>query len=259
MTVKSGPKGWNAMTTDTRFADVAPQSYDKKARTVDAVISMGSPVKRFYGTEVLRIDDKSIVLDRVKRGGIPLLDSHNQYGIDNALGRINETWIKRGALLGKIRFNETEEGRKAEGMVARGEIAGISAGYRVEDWEITNEDGDVLDPEKDKIRWDDELTFTAIRWELHEASLVSVPADASAGIRSFGTGQDRALSPSLGGEDFTKNAIRITTSFDPDHGRKVVYEYGPGPKLMTARLLHGVKARMLARQNMMERMSKLRG
>jgi hypothetical protein len=43
------------------------------------------------------------------------------------------------------------------------------------------------------MRWDDDdLIFTAVKWQLHEASLVSVPADPSSGIRSFGTGHDRA-------------------------------------------------------------------
>jgi hypothetical protein len=38
----------------------------------------------------------------------------------------------------------------------------------------------VLDPEQDRIRIDDNLTFTATRWALLEASLVSVPAGPAA-------------------------------------------------------------------------------
>src|ERR1700675_4574093 len=92
--------------TDTRFADVAPQSFDKKNRMVDAVISMGSPVKRFYGTEVLRIDPKAVILDRMTRGGIiPLIDSHSQASITDAFGRIADTRFARGALMGHLKFN----------------------------------------------------------------------------------------------------------------------------------------------------------
>jgi hypothetical protein len=37
------------------------------------------------------------------------------------------------------------------------------------------------------LRWDgSELTFTATKWELPEASLVTMPADASASVRSLG-------------------------------------------------------------------------
>jgi hypothetical protein len=182
---QTGPRGWHAGLIETRFTSTAPLSYDAESRTVDAVISRGSPVTRFYGTEVLRISPDAVIIDRLISGGIPLLDSHNQGGIGNSLGRVQRVWFSGGALMGKLAFNGTTEGRKAEGMVKRGEISGISAGYRVEDWEITDEDGNVIDPEVDRVRWDDDLTFTATRWELLEASLVCVPADGSASIRSL--------------------------------------------------------------------------
>jgi hypothetical protein len=124
---------------------------------------------------------------------IPLLDSHQGAGINNALGRFTKTWITRGALWGTIMFNQTPSGKLAEGMVARNEIVGVSAGYTVREWEISDEDGRVIDPEIERIRWDqDGLTFTAVRWSLHEGSLVSVPADQLSGIRSLGSGLDRA-------------------------------------------------------------------
>jgi phage head maturation protease len=153
---------------------------------------MGSPVVRFYGTEVLRITPEAVNLDRMKGGSmIPLLDSHQAIGIGNSLGRVQQTWFAKGALMGKLSFNATSEGRKAEGMVARGEIGGISAGYSVQDWEVTDKKGNVVSP--DAVRWDDDgLTFTATRWNLHECSLVTVPADQHSGVRSFGSGLDRA-------------------------------------------------------------------
>jgi phage head maturation protease len=194
MTV-SGPRGWSPGKTETRFADSQPSSYDAKNHTVDCVISMGSPVKRFYGTEVLRITPAAVDLTRMDGGSIiPLLDSHQVAGINNALGRFTKTWFKRGGLMGTIAFNQTPNGKLAEGMVSRGEIAGISAGYCVESWEITSEDGHVIDPDVERIRWDEDgLTFTAIRWSLHEGSLVSVPADQFSGTRSLGSGNDRAF------------------------------------------------------------------
>jgi phage head maturation protease len=49
----------------------------------------------------------------------------------NALGRFQKARFKAGGLMGQIRFNETPNGTMAMGMVERGEIAGISAGYTV--------------------------------------------------------------------------------------------------------------------------------
>jgi hypothetical protein len=71
-------------------------------------------------------------------------------------------------------------------MVSRGELKGISAGYSVSKWEISDEDGNVIDPEKGQIVWDDNLTFTATRFQILEASLVGIPADAASAVRSFG-------------------------------------------------------------------------
>jgi prohead serine protease len=151
------------------------------------VISAGAAVARFYGTEVLRIDSKSVDLSRVQSGGCPLLDSHSQSSIDAVLGKIDSAWIKSGQLYGRIVFAQTPAGRQAEGMVARGELRGISAGYTVSEWEISDEDGNIIDPDKTPMRWDESgLTFTATRFQLLEASLVGVPADAMSAVRSFG-------------------------------------------------------------------------
>jgi len=181
------PRGWSPGLIEKRYADITPSTYDADARTVECVISRGSPVQRFYGTEVLRIDPTAVIIDRLIGVGIPFLDSHQQIGIDNALGKFTRIWFPGdGSLVGKVKFNDTPKGTLAAGMIARGEIGGVSAGYRVLDWEITDEDGDVLDPEYDRIAWDDAgLTFTAARWELLECSAVLVAADATAAIRGL--------------------------------------------------------------------------
>jgi HK97 family phage prohead protease len=204
------PRGWSPGKTETRFADSRPSSFDPATRTADCVISMGSPVKRFYGTEVLRITPGAVDLTRMENGSmIPLLDSHQGVGINNALGRFQKTWFKRGGLMGQIKFNDTPNGNLAMGMVERGEISGISAGYSVDEWEISDEDGRVIDPDVERIRWDqDGLTFTAVRWSLHEASLVTVPADQLSGIRSLGSGLDRA-SAAIGGYRFADARQRM--------------------------------------------------
>lgn len=46
-------------------------------------------------------------------------------------------------------------------MVSRRELMGISAGYRVDKWSVTDSSGDLVD--EDHAGWDDDLTFTATR------------------------------------------------------------------------------------------------
>jgi phage head maturation protease len=168
-----------------RFSSGQPSSYDPDTHSVDCIVSVGSPVKRFYGTEILRISPDAVILDRLTGSGIPVLDSHQQTGISNCIGQLQRCWFEPGKLLGRISFNDTDEGRKAEKMTARGEIRGVSAGYRVDVWSVKDSDGNIVDTEKDRIRWSDDLEFTAIEWELLEASLVAVPADNGASIRSL--------------------------------------------------------------------------
>jgi hypothetical protein len=179
----TGPRGWHDGLIERRFFGSSPSSYDADTRSVICVISAGAAVRRFYGVEKLRIDAQSVDLDRVKRGVAPLLDSHQSGGIASSLGRISDAWIEGGRLMGRLSFNATEAGRCAEGMVARGEISGVSAGYQVREWEISDEDGNIIDP--DRASYEDDLTFTATRWSLLECSLVSVPADAMASVRSL--------------------------------------------------------------------------
>jgi hypothetical protein len=110
-----GPRGWRPGQIEKRFANTAPSSYSAENRTVDAVISMGSPVRRFYGIEKLRIAPDAIIVDRLIGSGIPVLDSHMQASISSALGKLTRVWFPNdGTLMGKLAFHATTEGRVAE-------------------------------------------------------------------------------------------------------------------------------------------------
>lgn len=171
------PAGWKPGQVESRFATAkagVPATYDAKERTVEIVIATGYRVRRWFGWEELAIREDAIDLKRVAMGQCRLLDTHNQWESDAALGFILEARVERGQLVGKVRFNDTDAGRKAEEMVARGELTGISAGYRINKL--------VLAETSD----DDDNVYRADQWELLEASLVSVPADPFSGARSEG-------------------------------------------------------------------------
>lgn len=93
----------------------------------------------------------------MKSGGVPLLDSHQNAGITNALGRVKTVWFDRGALMATLTFNQTPSGSMAMGMVERSEILALSCGYRVETWQITDSDGDPVD--ENRASFDDDLTI----------------------------------------------------------------------------------------------------
>ncbi len=156
----------------TRALDLVASSYDSSARTVEAVLSAGTPVRRYYFTEELEISEAAIDVSRVAGGICPLLDSHNQYQLDAVLGRVLSVRFEDGKLIGLIAFADTPAGRDMEARVASGELRAISIGYRVRKWQMTEEDENGHE------------TWRAVSWELLEASLVSIPADPNAVVRS---------------------------------------------------------------------------
>lgn len=162
---------------EARFASFEPSSYDATARTVEAVLSAGTAVRRYYFTEELVISDEAIDLGRVEQGLVCLLDAHNAREANAVLGRVSNVRIENGALIGTLHFGDTERARAVEGMVSRGELKGVSIGYKVTKWEIVRTDDDKHE------------TWRAAAWELLEVSLVPVPADANAGVRSIGGSQ----------------------------------------------------------------------
>lgn len=158
----------------TRFATFAPGTYDAATRSVEAVFSTGARRRTWYGFEELEVSAEAVDLTRVELGQVRALDHHKQYQIEAIVGSVTEARVEGPNLVGRIVFADTEFGRKVEGMVARGELTGISVGYTIETIERVG-----VEDERDIWR--------VTRWTLMEVSFVSVPADASAGVRSAAT------------------------------------------------------------------------
>lgn len=190
-----------------RSLTVTPDSYDAAARTVEVVLSAGTGVRRYYFTEELEISTEAIDLARVAGGVCPLLDTHNQYSLSGVIGRVLSTRIDNGQLIGVVVFADTDAGRAIEARVASGELRAISIGYRVTAWQRT------------AIDENDHETWRATRWELLEASLVSVPADPNAVVRSapgtptHGNQEDEDMRRNLAGG--AAAAVTTTTAAAP--------------------------------------------
>lgn len=178
MAIEIMPRGFNPAQTQSRAARFSGKSYDETTRTAEVVISTGEGVRRWFGIERLAISEEAVDLSRVAAGHVRFLDHHNQWSMDGVLGVVEEARIENGALVGRVRFAATEAGERAAQMVKSENLTGISAGYHIPDggWERLS-----IDPDTGVETWQ------ASRWELVEVSLVSVPAEKSAGVRSFST------------------------------------------------------------------------
>ncbi len=156
---------------DDMVARLAPASYDAEARTVEAIFSTGARVRRWGIIETLAVSPEAIDLGRLAQGALRVLDTHDQESVKAILGVVTEARIENGQLVGRFRFADSDSGRTAEAMVRAGDLTGISVGYRVTAWGLVGvEDGVEV--------------WRAERWELLEVSLVAVPADPAAMVRS---------------------------------------------------------------------------
>ena len=149
-------------------AVAVPGSYDATAHTVEAVVATDAPIRRRGFREVLVMSAEAADLTRASVGGMPFLFNHNP---DHPIGTVASARIKDGKLVAKLRFAATPEGSKAEGQVARGELPNFSIGYSVLEY----------GQRPSTSRTD---TERAVSWELFEISLVTIPADKAATVRS---------------------------------------------------------------------------
>lgn len=166
----------------------AASTYNAETRTIQAVASTGARVRRWGIFEELAISAEAVDLARVAPGQVKLLDSHDQGSIDRILGTVTRAWIDGANLMVEIRFADTEAGRAAEARVNSPDAPGLSVGYRVTTWTLT------------QVENDSEI-WRADRWELLEVSLVAVPADPAALFRAA-----QASTQDMETDDMRRNA-----------------------------------------------------
>lgn len=124
--------------------------------------SSETPVDRWFGTEILRHDDKAIRMDRLNAGAAPLLFNHKW---DDPVGMIDGARVKDGRLYVDAHFFDTDRAREVAAMVEGG-MRNVSIGY------------ELYTVEEDTKR----NTYTATDWGVLEVSFATVPADPSVGV-----------------------------------------------------------------------------
>lgn len=145
-----------------RRLSLAPATFDRAAGTVQATISTGAAVQRTGYIERLALAPGAVEI----AGHVPLLDAHRQGSIADVLGRMGDVAFGPDGMTATLRISSTA----ALDAIERGDLTGVSVGYRVVTWSDTRADG--------------VLTRTATKWRLLEVSLVPLPADAGATLRS---------------------------------------------------------------------------
>jgi HK97 family phage prohead protease len=169
-----------------RSASFRPETVNQDDRTVELVWSDGGPPvlrgfwDQFY--EKLSMDPKHVRMGRLQSGNASLLNSHDSFSLDSVLGVVESARIDKGGKgIATVRFAKAEDDPEADKIfrkVADGIIKNVSVGYRVHKFEKQKRSAD------DESSDEDIPTLLATDWEPLEISLVPVPADAGAHVRS---------------------------------------------------------------------------
>jgi Caudovirus prohead serine protease len=159
-----------------RAASIGPSSYSESGNTVECVFATSTPVRRRWSggsyNEVLQIDAKSVNLDRLNSGRAPLLNTHNDLTLENVIGRVVSARVSGGVGTAVLELSTAERDKDIVTKVKSGVIRNISCGYTVEAVEVVEgAAGDIP-------------TWHIIGWTPLEISLVPIPADQAAMVRS---------------------------------------------------------------------------
>lgn len=143
---------------------------NREARTVEAIAATRATVRQPPPSPMGAFTSWGESLDMAGAdlsrfvGAPVLLDHENR--TDRLVGVVESARVVNGELLARLRFATTTRGEEALTMIEGGILSGVSVGYRVTQYEREGE------------------TFIARRWAPLELSLVPIPADDAARIRS---------------------------------------------------------------------------
>jgi hypothetical protein len=169
-----------------RSAELAPNSVDPDARTVEVIWSAGARVRRasFFGEpydEELSLDPAHVRLDRLNAGA-PFLKVHEVDTLDAVIGSVvpGSARIENGRGIALVRISERADVEPIWRDIQAGHIRAVSIGYQVHRFDISKPDGG-------RELW------RAVDWTPFEVSAVPVGADPAAGFRAKGEHHDCVL------------------------------------------------------------------
>ena len=160
-----------------RMAELAPNSADTDARTVEVIWSAGARVRRstLFGEpydEELSLDPDHVRLDRLNAGA-PFLKVHEADTLDAVIGSVvpGSARIENGRGIAQVRISERADVEPIWRDIQAGHIRAVSIGYQVHRFEVSKS-------EAARELW------RAVDWTPFEVSAVPVGADPAAGFRA---------------------------------------------------------------------------
>jgi hypothetical protein len=158
-------------------AEFVPSTFKEDERTVEVTWSTGSQVRKTdFWSDKAWIEELSMRPDHVRldrlNAGAPLLPNHQNMGLGDVIGVVERAWLVGNEGRATVRFSKRDNVKPIMDEVKDGILRNISVGYRVNKLEK-------LDERKDELP-----IYRAIDWTPMEISIVPIPADAGAQVRS---------------------------------------------------------------------------
>lgn len=152
----------------------APDTVNVEERTVEVVWTTGAQVKRASWSRGDYIEELSLAPGHVRlerlNNGAPLLDAHDSFSLRSQIGVVERAWLNGSEGRALVRFSRRDDVEPIFQDVRDGIYRSISVGYRTHKTE--RDETGVTPVER------------AVDWEPYELSLVPIPADAGAQVRS---------------------------------------------------------------------------
>lgn len=169
----------------SRRAFIETQSFNEETREFEVIYSSNKPVlmNHWDGSFYEVLSQKGQRLERFKNG-VPFLNNHKQGGDvgEVVLGICSEPNIEETRSTCKVKISEREDLQSIRKDIKDGILRNISCGYRVYKYE-----------KKPEVEGETIPTYIATDWEVMENSLVSIPADSNAQIRSDSSEENQVI------------------------------------------------------------------
>lgn len=144
-------------------------SFSEEDGTVEIVYATATRADRYDFVEELVISEDAIDASRLDAGAVNLIMDHMPYGLP--LGRVIAHRVEDGQAIATVKLTQDPQHAGIVENIRAGIIATVSVGYQIKKYEMIDADGAAP-------------VMRVIEWMPAEISLVTVPADPHAQIRS---------------------------------------------------------------------------
>ena len=209
-----------------RQVDLDRAELDEEKREIELSFSSETPVKRWFGSEILLHGEGNIDLSRLRRVG-SLIFGHNAYDLKGIIGPVRKCWLDKEKRQGRalVGFDEDETGTMALGKVKSRSLRGVSFGYRIDKGIEVLEKEEWTDPDSQKTFKGPAIIAT--RWTPYEITLTPIPADANIGVGRDLTRSLEGIEIERGGNTTTQHSMEEGQAMTKEEFEKMLRELLP--------------------------------